>query len=196
VTVLKGKAFEVAETESGQAKRAVEFTAIPYYAWANRGKGQMAVWIAANEKAVRAVPRQWPSMQAKVTSSGKKNPKMVQDGEEPERSAEPGSYFDWWPLKGKTEWLQYEWAAPVKLSEARVYFFDDTGRGEVRVPASWRLLYRAGEEWKPVAAQGAYGTAKDGYNVVKFAPVETKALKLEIVMQEQWSAGVQEWKVQ
>ena len=28
-----------------QAAKPVEFTAIPYFAWAHRGKGQMAVWL-------------------------------------------------------------------------------------------------------------------------------------------------------
>jgi DUF1680 family protein len=32
----------------------VEFTAIPYYAWANRGKGEMAVWLARTPDAVTA----------------------------------------------------------------------------------------------------------------------------------------------
>ena len=29
----------------------VKTTAIPYYAWANRGKGEMAVWLARNAQA-------------------------------------------------------------------------------------------------------------------------------------------------
>ncbi len=40
---------------TGQARRvsgggAVEFTAIPYYAWAHRGPGEMAVWLRANQQ--------------------------------------------------------------------------------------------------------------------------------------------------
>ncbi len=29
------------------------FVAIPYYAWANRGPGEMSVWLADREDAVR-----------------------------------------------------------------------------------------------------------------------------------------------
>jgi hypothetical protein len=65
----------------------------------------------------------------------------------------------------------------------------------VRVPQSWRLLYRDGNDWKPVSALGAYGTAKDRYNEVRFAPVTTSALRLEVTMQPRVSAGVQEWSV-
>jgi len=37
--------------------------------------------------------------------------------------------------------------------------------------------------------------AKDAWNTVKFAPVRTKALRLEIQSQEKWSAGVHEWTI-
>jgi DUF1680 family protein len=37
VTVVKGRGL--------RGTQAVEFTAIPYYAWAHRGKGEMAVWL-------------------------------------------------------------------------------------------------------------------------------------------------------
>ena len=36
-------------------------------------------------------------------------------------------------------------------------WFDDTGRGECRVPQSWKLLYKAGNDWKPVEEVSAYG---------------------------------------
>ncbi|WP_114940729.1 glycoside hydrolase family 127 protein [Mucilaginibacter endophyticus] len=42
VTVLKGQALS--KTNSEAAKK-VELTAIPYYSWANRGKGEMTVWF-------------------------------------------------------------------------------------------------------------------------------------------------------
>jgi len=34
-----------------------EFTAIPYYTWANRGPGEMAVWLARNRKGLEGVER-------------------------------------------------------------------------------------------------------------------------------------------
>jgi hypothetical protein len=36
---------------------------------------------------------------------------------------------------------------------------------------------------------------KDRYNKVTFKPVATAGLRLEITMQSQWSAGLQEWRV-
>ena len=86
-------------------------------------------------------------------------------------------------------------AQQTSVSRTQIYWFDDTGHGGVRVPKSWRLLYRDGNEWKPVSARGPYETAKDRYNVVEFTPVTTSALRLELTMQPEVSAGVQEWIV-
>lgn len=76
-----------------------------------------------------------------------------------------------------------------------MYWFDDTGQGECRVPASWKALYRAGKKWVPVKSLNPYGVAKDKYNTVRFAPVQTSALRLEIRLPEKFSAGIHEWKV-
>ncbi|SDI73798.1 glycoside hydrolase family 127 protein [Mucilaginibacter gossypii] len=42
ITVLKG---EILSKTKGEAAKKVELTAIPYYSWANRGKGEMTVWF-------------------------------------------------------------------------------------------------------------------------------------------------------
>ena len=53
----------------------------------------------------------------------------------------------------------------------------------MRVPASWKLLYKDGDQWKPVEASGAYGVERNQYNVVTFKPVTTTALRLELQAQ-------------
>ena len=198
VTVITGKAFGLAYDAQGRVvKTAQAFTAIPYYAWANRGRGEMLVWIPRVESAARPTP--WPTVAttSTVTVSGKsrRNPKMINDGEEPASSSDSASYFDWWPAKGTSEWVEYAFRKPAAVSEVEVYWFDDTGSGEVRVPASWRILYRDGDTWKPVRATDQYGVEKDRYNRVRFSPVTTSGLRLELTMQPKWSAGLQEWKV-
>lgn len=196
VTVVRGKAVALAYAPDGKVTaHEQEFTAIPYYAWANRGRGQMIVWLPNTKASAKPTPLPTLATDAKVTSSGRKNPRAVNDGEEPKSSSDPDSYFDWWPTKGSTEWIQYDFVNAVTIAESEVYWFDDTGRGEVRVPESWRLLYRDGEEWKPVETQGPYGVAKDSYNKVEFKPVTTSAIRLEVRMQPNWSAGIEEWKV-
>ncbi len=53
VTVLRGMGMEIVRSGEQISKTPRAFEAIPYYAWAHRGPGQMAVWIAGTEAAVR-----------------------------------------------------------------------------------------------------------------------------------------------
>jgi DUF1680 family protein len=196
VQTVTAKGYGLAKDAEGRVVKTEQtLVAIPYSTWANRGRGEMLVWIPRTEAAARPTPFPTIATRSKVTTSGRKNPRGINDGEEPSASNDSSSYFDWWPTKGTTEWIEYAFAAPATVSASEVYWFDDTGRGEVRVPQSWRLLYKDGAEWKPVDVRGTYGVEKDRFNVVSFAPVTTTGLRLEVTMQPQWSAGVQEWKV-
>ena len=207
VEVIQGKATGLAYDAAGKVIRTQqEFTAIPYYAWANRGRGQMIVWIANTDSASKPTPYPTLAMKSAVSASSGgnrvtgegivKRPDAVNDGDEPSASNDPSSYFDWWPEKGKTEWIEYAFPGTSTVSQTQVYWFDDTGRGEARVPASWRILYKDGDEWKPVASQQEFGTDKDQYNTVRFRSVTTNGLRLEVTMQPEWTAGIQKWKVQ
>ena len=197
VAVITGRAVAYATSDTGARISATQpFTAIPYFAWANRGPGEMAVWIARSSASARPTPAPTLATNATVTASpSRRLPRFVNDGEEPTSSDDPTLYFDWWPRKGTTEWVEMTLAAKARVSEVEVYWFDDTGHGQVRVPASWRLLHKNGGHWLPVQTSDPYGVARDRYNRVRFAPVETQALRLEVTMQKDWSAGVQEWKV-
>ncbi len=203
VVVVKGRA-EVANDADWSHRlyqavppmRQVAFTAIPYYAWDNRKPGTMRVWLPA-------VPPLPPAggmeTQAKVTlsyTSGNCQPCGINDGLEPKSSGEqPAALCHWWPHKGGTEWAQYTWKRPVTVEGTKVYWFDDTGRGECRLPASWQIEYLDGADWKPVAAAADYAVLKDRWCEVKFQPVTTTALRLVLKMQPGWAAGVHEWRV-
>lgn len=58
-----------------------------------------------------------------------------------------------------------------------------------------RLFYQNNDQWLPVETTDNYGTVKNKYNDVGFVPVETNSLRLEIELQEGYSAGVLEWRV-
>jgi len=103
--------------------------------------------------------------------------------------------FTWWDHKGSMEWVEYRFDEPVTISSSRVYWFDDRGKGECRVPASWKLLYREDGEWKPVRGVKNYGTARDRFNEVDFQPVETKAVRLQVQLRDGYSGGILEWQV-
>jgi DUF1680 family protein len=182
--------------KGGVVRRSGPFTAIPYYAWANRGRGEMMVWLPRSEKSAWVRPFPTLAMLSKVTASGRfsRSPSMINDGEDPRNSADSSAYFDWWPVKGSSETVDMTFPKASTVSEVQVYWFDDTGRGEVRVPETWRLLYRDGDTWKPVEAASPYGVERNQYNVVAFKTVTTTALRIELKMQPRWSAGIQEWK--
>ncbi len=198
VQVIEGRAFGLSYDAHGNVVKAAQpFVAIPYSTWANRGRGPMTVWLASADTAARPTPWPTPGTTSTVTTSfADRNPAGINDGDDPQSSSDPASYFDWWPRKGTTEWVEYAFKSPASVSEVQVYWFDDTGDGQARVPASWRVLYKKGDAWTPVvAAPGAYGVDKDRYNKVTFAPVTTSGLRLEVTLQPTWSAGIEEWKV-
>lgn len=118
------------------------------------------------------------------------------DGVEPASSNDHDiPRFTWWSHTGTVEWLQYDFASAKQCSKVAVYWFDDTGRGRCRVPQSWKLLYRDGNNWKPVAATEQFGTKTDTFNSVSFAPITTTALRIEVQLQPNFSSGVLEWTV-
>lgn len=120
----------------------------------------------------------------------------LDDGILPATSADTSiPRFTWWDHLGTAEWVQYDFARPRMVSECDVYWFDDEDiGGQCRTPASWRLLYRSGTEWKPVDCK-EYPTAKDRLVHVRFSPVETTALRLEVQLKPGFSAGILEWRV-
>lgn len=173
----------------------VTLTLIPYYAWAHRGSGRMAVWLPSDVKAARpagtvATYKITASHQTSALSS-------VADGLVPQDENDRTiPYYHWWPKNGSTEWVAYEFPQARKVSSAEVYWFDDAPWGGCRVPRSWSLYYKdnAGQ-WQPVANPGEYSVRKGDANMVTFDPVTTTAMKLEVILPEKNSAGVFEWTV-
>ena len=196
VQIVKGRAYGLAYDAKGSVtKTEQDFMAIPYAMWANRGRGQMIVWLAAADAAARPTP--WPTVATTATvttSPARRNPRAINDGDDPKSSDDPASYFDWWPRRGTVEWVEYAFPKASTVSKVEIYWFDDTGRGQVRVPGSWRLFYRDGNTWKPVVTTDSFGVEKDRYNALTFSPVTTTGLRVEVTAQPQWSAGIQEWK--
>jgi len=103
----------------------------------------------------------------------------------------------WWPHKGTTEWVQYDFKKPRAVKQVDVYWFDDTSAGGgCGLPQSWRLLYRDGDDWKEVRNASAYDVQRDKFNSVTFKEIKTPALRLEVKLQNDHSGGILEWRIQ
>jgi hypothetical protein len=198
IQVIKGKtfAYKVGKNENSLEKSEQDFMAIPYYAWAHRGKGEMAVWLAREESAVKALGKATIASESQVSAAFGQHPEAIHDQMIPQSSGDQElPFFHWWPHKGTTEWVQYDFRESEEVSSVEVYWFDDTGVGECRIPESWKILYKSGAEWKPVYTEDVYGIEKDKFNKVVFETVKTKALRLEIKTQPDFAGGIQEWIV-
>ena len=64
------------------------------------------------------------------------------------------------------------------------------------MPKSWNVYYRDEQGyWQPVTHPDHFGVKKGMGNTVNFDPVKTKALKLEVTLPDDNSAGIFEWSV-
>ncbi|MDR1864737.1 MAG: glycoside hydrolase family 127 protein [Bacteroidales bacterium] len=172
-------------------------TAIPYYAWANRGQGEMMVWIPRSEQTTRPLPPKTICTEATVTASTpNKSLSSVNDGYSPEHSNDRKiPFFSLWPKNNAEEWICYTFDKPQTVSRASVYWFDDAPWGGCRIPLWWKVQYRDGDEWKDVRTNDAPKPEKDAPNTITFQPVITSAVRLLFLMPEDKSSAVYEFEV-
>ncbi|MDZ7261773.1 MAG: glycoside hydrolase family 127 protein [candidate division KSB1 bacterium] len=199
VQVITGQAKLVKLAEDGRVTESeVPFLAIPYYAWANRGPGEMAVWLAELPDVVH-LPRPTIAATSRIEASYMTKTLMaLNDQYEPASSNDPNVLqYDWWPLKDTVQWVQYVFKKPATVSTVKVYWYDDGPWGGCRVPESWKLYYQTEQgNWEEVKATTEYGVAKDQYNVLKFEAVKTNALRMEVQLSKEYSSGILEWVVE
>ena len=106
--------------------------------------------------------------------------------------------------------MQYDFKKPAEVSAVEVYWYTRFGTG-TKLPESWKLMYRDGDQFKPVANKGPFGVKPDQFNRVTFKPVKTDALRIVAKAQDKYietymaakdekpkkmSAGILEWRVE
>lgn len=208
VTVVRGEGLRVtrdpaaAADKPGRSIEKATFQAVPYFAWDNRGPGQMVVWIPESPD-LAEVPGDNSELVngIRVSASHCWQNDTVSASADGKLPASSGDHslprMTWWDHLGTTEWVMHRFDQPRAINSAAVYWFDDTGRGQCRLPESWRLFWLDGSEWKPVelSAGQAYTTALDTFNRVEFTTVTTPGIKLEVKLQAGFSGGILEWQV-
>ena len=193
VVTLQGTARELGREDGDKVvEKDVPFVAVPYSTWNNRGAGEMAVWIPSSASVARPTPE--PTIASKATSV---NGFGLNDQWEPTSSADISKpYLYWWLKTGTDENVEYAFEQPETVSNVEVYWLElDHYDSNFRVPESWKLYYKDGEDWKEVETNEGYTVKKDTYNSLNFKPVKTQGLKIVASLQKGHSGGVIEWKV-
>ena len=116
---------------------------------------------------------------------------VIQDGYAPKKSASKGDHYGNWPKK-ETQWVQYDWAAPVRAKKVDVFWCGDGGG--IAMPKASRVLYWDGKKFVPVSNPKGLGVAADKFNTTTFDEVRTTKLRL-VFDSDKKSTGIFEWKV-
>lgn len=127
--------------------------------------------------------------------------KALNDGIVRPNPLPPDMWGSWTPHNPAGQWIQYEWAKPVRLDGSRIQFWSDHPAGAkvgVAPPAAWRLEFWSGTEWRGVANASGYPTAVDSFVEVMFDPVTTRCLRAVFDAsgdgQQNAAVAVQEWE--
>ena len=110
--------------------------AIPYYAWANRGMGEMTVWMARTPevrlgsnpcfptRSPRSRTRSRESRRPRrATATRTTTSRAVYDGVDPLSSFDESHlYFRMRPPEKKPAWIEYDFKAPTEVSSSRGLF--------------------------------------------------------------------------
>jgi uncharacterized protein len=206
--VVTGNAMAAYEPRWGAETefRHHNLVAIPYHVWANRGGGYMDIWLPRTAAGVTPIPAVTAAGSAKISSPGATTdakPAALNDGRYgPLSETRATPRFTWSGQNDGTQWIQYEWPQPRELSRTAVYwavdrrqqvYWGERIRGEDLVlPKSWRVLYQDGDKWLPVETREKFTLRLDDPNEVRFKPVTTQAVRIEVETAAAPSA-VQEW---
>lgn len=103
----------------------------------------------------------------------------------------------WWSHLGSNEWFEYSFAKPRKLTSTTVYWFDDTGSGRCRVPASWHVTYQEpnSKEWKQVVTKDEYSCDRDRDITINFDEINAAKIRINVKLQDNVSGGILRWVV-
>lgn len=169
---------------------------VPYCTWANRGAGEMTVWLAESPSAGLRAGKAWLTPSVSHCYASDTVDALCDDvwGEASADTKPPR--MTWWPRKASEQWARYDFEPVQTVNACTVQWFDDTGRGECAPPESWRLEWTDdGAVWHPVelVAGSTYGIALDTRNEVRFAPVTCRALRLVAQLKPGKSGGIIEW---
>lgn len=200
VVALKGQATSLSLDSKGKTeKKMMSFTAIPYYAWAYRGAGEMVVWLPYNDSVANPTLPATIASESRISASYYHDKLSALNDQLVPKSSNDHSIprITFWNHKGTEEWVQYDLKESITLSAMDVYWFDDGPDGGCRIPASWKLQYlEKSGRWKTVTKHGGWPVKKDDWCHIVFDPATTNAVRILVKLQTGFSGGMLEWKIQ
>lgn len=109
----------------------------------------------------------------------------LNDGADPSGPSQAQIWGTWSGDRPQTQWVQYDWGRPVRLTGTELKFWRDSDQGSgdgVAEPEGWAVQYwdAAGAAWRDVTGASAYGTSSTAFNKVTFDPVVTPRLRATI----------------
>jgi uncharacterized protein len=183
----------------------VAFTMIPYGLWDNRGHdSSMCVMVPETAAAASGGPDRGRLADA-VASWSFKNASdsgaALNDGLWPRNSAD-GTIprFTWWSHQGTSEWVAYEFPAPLQVWRSDIFWYADAEQGGgCDFPQAFQHEYWDGSAWRPLVLAHDYG-GNDLYSgghftIVRFQPVTTTRVRLNVQLKPGKSGGVLEWRL-
>ena len=171
---------------------------IPYFAWCHRGADEMLMWFHTDPAKADAFTPLTPSMSF-LDKSVQGTISALCDGLLPARSSDHNvPRVTWWPHLGTKEWAQYTLKTPETVKGIDVYWFDDTGIGQCRIPVASRLQVQteANGVWQDAPTKEPIPVKADTFCHAELTnPKQIIAIRLLVDLQPGFSAGVLEWRL-
>ncbi|MEV4808858.1 family 43 glycosylhydrolase [Micromonospora avicenniae] len=109
----------------------------------------------------------------------------LNDGTDPSNPSQAQLWGTWSGNRPATQWVQYDWSRPVRVTGTELKFWRDSNRGTgdgVAEPDGWVLQYwdEADSAWHDVPGASPYGTSTTTFNTVTFEPVVTPRVRATV----------------
>ncbi|WP_203856140.1 family 43 glycosylhydrolase [Plantactinospora mayteni] len=128
----------------------------------------------------------------------------LNDNADPPSPAQAQLWGTWSGTRPATQWVQYDWARPIRITGTELKFWRDANQGSgdgVAEPDGWVLQYwdEAGSAWRDVTGASGYGTSTTAFNTVTFDPVSTPRVRATVRANGNGSTysavAITEWRV-
>ena len=195
ITVIKGNFRKYKFENKHVISYKEEFEAIPYYAWAHRGKGEMNVWLARDESAI--TPANGPGIISNsiLSASSGKNIEALNDLVDPQNSN--GSAISYFAFNPDTadNFVQIDFPKLSELSSLKVFWVDNKNANQFKIPLEWKVQYLQEDNiWGDVYTTLDYTKKKGDYSDVSFETVRTNSIRIIVTPQKNFNVGIYEIK--